>query len=94
MNDGRDRTADGSGLVLAYVLGAVLAIALLVWLWAAVAGFLFGSGVPSLNEGELGRVLANLPGHLADPRLAWPANARRSLPGALGSTPLWSYCRR
>jgi type IV secretion system protein VirD4 len=69
---------------LPYVLGAVLAIALLVWLWAAVAGFLFGSGVPSLNEGELGRVLASLPGHLADPRLAWPANARRSLPGAFG----------
>jgi type IV secretion system protein VirD4 len=84
MSDGRDRTADGSGLVLACILAALLALALLVWLWGAIAGVLFGSGSASLNGAQVARVLANLPRHLADPRLAWPSSARRSLPGAFG----------
>jgi len=84
MSDGRDRTADGSGLVLAYVLGALLALSLLAWLWGAIAGALFGSGAPSVNEVQLAHVLVSLPRQLADPRLAWPASARRSLPGAFG----------
>jgi type IV secretion system protein VirD4 len=84
MSDGRDRTADASAIVLAYVLGGFLALALLVWLWGAIAGALFGSGSPSVNEVQLARVLVNLPRHFADPRLAWPASARRPLPGAFG----------
>ena len=84
MSDGRDRTADGFGLVLAYVLGAVLAVGLFVWLWGTVAGALFGFGSPSVNEVQLAQVLVSLPRHLADPRLAWPADARWSLPGTFG----------
>ncbi len=62
----------------------VLGLAMLVSVWGATAGALFGAGAPPVNTAELAHVLATLPHHLADPRLAWPASTRASLPGPFG----------
>jgi type IV secretion system protein VirD4 len=65
------------------VLGIVAALAcavVLVWAWGGVAGELFGRGWPPLPPSAGFAVLLNLPSHLLDPPLAWPASARRWLP--------------
>lgn len=71
----------GGDLVLLVVLGATLGLAALVWVWGGVAGLLFGGGWPRVPMGELVGVLGRLPGALADPARAWPAQARGGLPG-------------
>ncbi|HEY2652921.1 MAG TPA: type IV secretory system conjugative DNA transfer family protein [Solirubrobacteraceae bacterium] len=84
MNDGPERAPDGSGRVLPIVFGVVLGLAVCVCAWGATAGAVFGAGAPPVNTAELAHVLATLPNHLVDPRLAWPASTRASLPGPLG----------
>jgi type IV secretion system protein VirD4 len=63
------------------VVGGVLAICAVAWLWGGLAGTLFGRGWPPGGVSELLGVLLRLPGHLAHPAQAWPAPARRRLPG-------------
>jgi type IV secretion system protein VirD4 len=56
-----------------------------LWLWAGVAGVLFGDGWPhGLGLAEHARVAFSLPNHLGNPRAAWPEPARAALPSALG----------
>ena len=62
------------GLALLTMLGA------LVWVWGALTGVVFGSRAPGMSVGDVTHVLAALPGHAGDPRAAWPAGARRTLP--------------
>jgi type IV secretory pathway TraG/TraD family ATPase VirD4 len=64
--------------------GVVLAPALLVWLWGGTAGVLFGSGWPHVGAAGLARLLLAVPGHLDDPRAAWPRALRGGLPGPDG----------
>ena len=84
MADGRERGQDGSGWPLAAGLGVLVGVAALVCLWGTTAGALFGGGAPPVKPAELARVLVTLPDHLANPRLAWPASTRASLPGPFG----------
>ena len=84
MADGRDRGADGSGRLLPAALGVLVGLAVLVCMWGTTAGAVFGAGAPPVNGAELAHVLATLPSHLGDPRLAWPANVRALLPGPFG----------
>jgi type IV secretion system protein VirD4 len=73
--------SDFAALVM---IGAGLAVGLAVWLWGEVAGGLFGSGWIDTGAGQVPRVLARLPAHLADPAAAWPVATRARLPGAAG----------
>ena len=77
---------DGPDLAQVVVLGGLGVLAggsVLVLATGAVAGVLFGGGVPSLGLSEASDVLVALPGVLSDPRLAWPVGARGVLPGRL-----------
>jgi type IV secretion system protein VirD4 len=73
--------SDGAALAL---IATVSALAAAVWAWGGVAGWLFGRGWVSVGAGQALGVLVALPGHLARPAAAWPASARRELPGAAG----------
>jgi type IV secretion system protein VirD4 len=66
------------------VLGALAGVGLLIWAWGAVAGTVFGHGLPRVRAGQLPAVIVRLPGALRDPARAWPPGARRALPGAVG----------
>jgi type IV secretion system protein VirD4 len=64
-------------------LGALVCALGALWLWAGLAGSLFGDGWPrDITLAQHARVALRLPGHLADPRAAWPASARHGLPPA------------
>jgi type IV secretion system protein VirD4 len=79
MNDRRHSDA-----AMVAVIGAVAGAAALVWLWGGVAGAMFGGGWPHIQAGQLLAVLVHLPGRFSDPRTAWPAPARTTLPGPVG----------
>ncbi|HEY1523803.1 MAG TPA: type IV secretory system conjugative DNA transfer family protein [Solirubrobacteraceae bacterium] len=66
------------------VIGTVVGICALVWLWGGVAGAVFGRGWPGTGGTDLLGVLEHLPTHLGDPALAWPAASRTELPGPAG----------
>jgi type IV secretion system protein VirD4 len=75
----------GLGERVALVAGAAItALAVLVWATGQLAGLLFGAGWPAVAFPEVGGVLVRLPAELGDPAAAWPADARRQLPGPLG----------
>jgi type IV secretion system protein VirD4 len=74
----------GGELLLAVALGGLLAIGVLIWAWAGVAGALFGSGWPTQSAAQLAAAAGRFPAHLADPRLAWPVSVRAGLPDAIG----------
>ena len=74
----------GSDTWVAIGLGAALALCGLVWLWAGLAGALFGRGWPGGDLWQALGVLTRLPSHLADPARAWPWRVRSRLPGPAG----------
>jgi type IV secretion system protein VirD4 len=82
MTRGRD-SGPSDAAVLA-VIGAVLAIGAVLWLWGGIAGLVFGGGWPPVRADQLLSVLIRLPGRLSDPGGAWPAGVRAQLPGAAG----------
>jgi len=79
-----DQQGNPGELVLAVALGALLGLGAIVWVWAGVAGVLFGSGWPTQSVGQLIGAVLRLPAHLSDPRLSWPPATRSDLPGAVG----------
>jgi type IV secretion system protein VirD4 len=88
VTNGRDSTP-GVGLGLGpaeWAAAALLAVGALagvgVWLVGALTGLVFGAGAPHLATRQVPGILAALPGHLADPRAAWPAGVRSQLPSA------------
>ncbi|GGK82099.1 hypothetical protein Sme01_38500 [Sphaerisporangium melleum] len=52
-----------------------------VWLTGQIAGLVFAFSWPDADLGDCFSVLTRLPHHLSDPKQAWPASARASLPG-------------
>jgi type IV secretion system protein VirD4 len=66
------------------LIGCVVAAGAGLWLWAGLAGALFGRGWPPGGLGELLGVASRLPARLSDPAAAWPAGARSRLPGPVG----------
>jgi type IV secretion system protein VirD4 len=71
-------------IAIAAAFAGVLVIALWTWATAALAGLVFGGVNPAIDLGESFAAARQLPGHLGDPRLAFEASTRRSLPGAFG----------
>jgi type IV secretory pathway TraG/TraD family ATPase VirD4 len=80
----RSRSHGISDVAMLALIGSVVAAAAGLWLWAGLAGALFGHGWPPGGLGELLGVAARLPGRLSDPATAWPAEARSRLPGPVG----------
>ena len=80
----RERTEGISDAAMLAVIGAVLAAGTLLWLWAGLAGAVFGRGWSPGGIGELLGVATRLPGHLSDPAAAWPRPQRSMLPGPAG----------
>jgi type IV secretion system protein VirD4 len=79
-----DRHGALSDATVLAVIGCVVAVAGVLWLWGGLAGALFGTGWPDVGVGQLLAVLIRLPARLSDPAQAWPTVARASLPGAAG----------
>ncbi|MGH9057688.1 MAG: type IV secretory system conjugative DNA transfer family protein [Acidimicrobiales bacterium] len=54
------------------------------WVWTAgeVAGWVTHGRWPAVPVAAAATIVLRLPAHLGDPRVAWPASARSSLPGA------------
>ncbi len=77
-----ERSEGISDVAMLVVIGAVVSIGALVWLWGGIAGAVFGRGWPQIEPGQLLQVLVRLPARLTDPAKAWPAAARGGLPGA------------
>src|SRR6266498_2978840 len=57
---------------------------LLVWASGQLAGLVFGHTWLDLGVAEVAAVLWQLPHHLGDPALAWPARVHGALPGPVG----------
>lgn len=86
-----NRTMTGAGLADGLsdwlVLGLVIVVVLGgagTWLTGQLAGLLFAGKWPPVGFGDAVETALRLPGHLANPRAAWPARARADLPGAPG----------
>jgi type IV secretion system protein VirD4 len=77
---GSHHPGPGDGVLL--VVGAA-GLVTWVWVWATgqIAGRVAGGRWPRVHFGEVGSILAALPHHMGDPRLAWPAATRAGLPG-------------
>ena len=61
-----------------------MALAALVWSSTGLAGVLFGGGWPRMGIEALARAVTALPGHLSDPRQAWPTASRPAMSGPIG----------
>ncbi len=66
---------------LAALTALVTAVALAMWATGQLAGLLTTGHWPPVAGGQAAGILLALPGHLADPRAAWPAAAQREVPG-------------
>ena len=73
-----DGFADTAVLV---AVGCGLGLCAAAWLWAGIAGALFGRGWPSAGLGEALEAITRLPARLSDPASAWPRPVRGQLPG-------------
>jgi type IV secretion system protein VirD4 len=77
----RSGIADGvTDMILIGLLVTAVAVALATWLAGQLAGLLFLGRWPPANLADGLEAALRLPGHLADPRQAWPASVRGSLP--------------
>jgi len=68
-------------LYVVAVVGGVLALGLLAWGIGQVAGLLAHGAWPRVPASEAFGIATRLPGHLGDPRLAWPVPGRDQLAG-------------
>ena len=73
-----DTAADA---ILIGVLAAAVILGAGTWLTGQLAALLFLGRWPSASLADGLEAALRLPGHLADPRQAWPASAQRDLPG-------------
>ncbi len=77
-----DRPSGGmSDAAMLTLIGGVVGLAGLVWLWGGLAGALFGGGWPRVGLGQALGILIRLPARVGAPAQAWPASARARLPG-------------
>jgi len=82
---GRHPVISGPGDVL-LITAAAAAVMVIVgtWLTGQFAGLLFHGTWPPASIGQALQITLALRSHLHDPALAWPARARRDLPGPAG----------
>lgn len=71
-------------LAAATLLALLGLVCLLLWLAGGFAGILASGQWPDVDPGQLPQVGVGLHEHLADPREAWPAEMRATLPGPIG----------
>jgi type IV secretion system protein VirD4 len=64
-------------MIIVILLGATF----MLWLTGQVSGFIHSGRWPSVSLPEMGAVVTGVPRHPLDPAAAWPADARRLLPG-------------
>lgn len=76
MHDG-----DTAEEVLVGVMVAVVIAAVGTWLTGQLAAFMFMGAWPHVSLADALHSTFRLPGHLADPRGAWPAAVQGELPG-------------
>ncbi|MEU9889985.1 TraM recognition domain-containing protein [Sphaerisporangium sp. NPDC051017] len=84
----RNETIAGRGVfdgpadyLLFGALGCIVVAVVGVWLTGQIAGLVFAFSWPDTSLGDSLSILQRLPHHLSDPKQAWPASARDSLPG-------------
>jgi type IV secretion system protein VirD4 len=82
----RPTGGDSVDLVLALLLGAVLAIGLVQWLIGNLAALLGRAQLLHASPVDAARSLPKLVHHLGDPAAAWPPRGRGNLPGPV---PYW-----
>ncbi|GAA0812040.1 type IV secretory system conjugative DNA transfer family protein [Spirilliplanes yamanashiensis] len=70
--------------LFAVALAAAATALIGVWTVGQLAGLVFRGAWPHTRFGDTSAILARLPGHLADPRQAWPVAAQPDLPGPAG----------
>jgi hypothetical protein len=81
----RPGLADSTGdIVLLVLLTVALAVMAGTWLTGQLAALLFRGWWPDVGVTAAWQATLELPGHLADPRLAWSAAVRPDLPGPPG----------
>ena len=81
----RPGVLDSPGEYLLVTLLVLLAAAMTgTWATGQLAGLLFRQSWPHAGISQSLSIVLRLPGHLGDPRMAWPAQARGSLPGLAG----------
>lgn len=77
-------TDSATDAILIGLLITIVVAGVGTWLAGQLAALLFLGHWPSLSLADGVRAALRLPWHLADPRQAWPAPARRDLPGPTG----------
>jgi type IV secretion system protein VirD4 len=82
----RSTGVDGIDLMIALLLGDVLAIGLVQWLIGNLAALLGRARLLHASPVDAAKSLPGLIRHLGDPSAAWPAQARANLPGPV---PYW-----
>lgn len=80
----RPRSEGISDVAMLALIGVVLGVVALAWLWGGIAGTLFGAGWPRAGVSVTISALTRLPTRLEDPATAWPASVRPGLPGPGG----------
>jgi hypothetical protein len=71
-------------IVLLASLTIVAVVSTGTWLTGQLAALFFYGDWPPVSIGQALTAAWRLPGHVHDPRLAWPASARPQLPGPFG----------
>ena len=73
---------DGKDMVIMLGLALFATAGVGTWLWGEAAGLLTHGALPRVAVTQSITIALNLPGHLGDPREAWPSATASSLPGA------------
>src|SRR5579871_4472587 len=75
---------DGKDMVIVLGLGLLLVASFGTWSWGEMAGLIAHGALPRVAVSQSLPIALHLPGHLGDPRAAWPPAASASLPGPAG----------
>jgi type IV secretion system protein VirD4 len=73
---------DGKDMVIMLGLALVATAGVGTWLWGEAAGLIARGTLPRVAMTQGVSIALHLPGHLGEPRGAWPLAAASSLPGA------------
>lgn len=75
---------DSSDAILLVAIGVVVALGAGTWATGQLAALMFDGRWPHVTFSGAMQAAFRLPGHLADPRKAWPQAVQPELPGLLG----------
>jgi type IV secretion system protein VirD4 len=73
---------DGKDMVILLGLGLFTVAGIGTWLWGEAAGLLTHGALPRVPVSQSLSIALRLPGHLRDPRAAWPPESAALLPGS------------